>query len=806
MKKYLCLVIVWCITAYAKAAQPVNQEICYTAKGANEVNIVWGINNWQCPDKNQLPPGSYIKDNLVHTYMIEKEEGVFSVNLQVAPGTIIDYVFWITKGPLDVHTDIWDANIAPQKDYHTLAANDNTTIISSHSVIKPKQQLSLLDYAGTLFFVMIILTAGFYALKQYRLKTAALNPGPYKIVLGSGGVILLILFLVRATVSLLGWDLYYEPLEFMPKFLWSGYYDHLYVVSVTLLFVLLLFLFRKFPFVQKTLVFGFIVIGLISVVAGILNIRVVDMLGKPFNYRWFYYSGFLNSNDSKAALANNISLAYVFNVTIICISTVMAGIIAIYFIEWFLQKYKLKKIALISFIGLNIGYVVAAQISMKNYKWDYDKLANPVVAFLESVSPFGENPALYTMEVPDSLNMFTESKAKNVSCFERPSEKIKNVIVLVLESTPAEYIQPYDNKFKITPRLEEYLSQSIVFDNMYAHAPATNKSMVSLLASVYPWLSYASITQDHPDINAPTISSELKKQGYRTAFFNSGDNRFQKANEFLSHRRFDEIKDCKSLLCNDRFADQNNDWVGLDGINDECAGDAMLAWIKQAPDKPFFAMVWTYQTHYPYYATETKKEYVTHDSVLNRYLNAVNHSDMVLGNILDDLKQNGLFESTLVVVVGDHGEAFGRHNQTTHASKIYEENMHIPFILINPAFKSERRTEIGGMVDVAPTIMAMLGYPASEKWQGQCLFTTVNNRRTYFYCPWSDYLFGYREGDKKYIYNATKNLTEIYDLKNDPYETRNLATPEELVVCHQKLAAWVQYQNKFMDDLFAAKK
>jgi lipoteichoic acid synthase len=215
--------------------------------------------------------------------------------------------------------------------------------------------------------------------------------------------------------------------------------------------------------------------------------------------------------------------------------------------------------------------------------------------------------------------------------------------------------------------------------------------------------------------------------------------------------------------------------------------------------------MWTYQTHYPYYASGQQKNYTPNDSTLNRYLNAVNHSDLVLGKIMEELKRTGLFESTLVVVIGDHGEAFGEHDQITHASKIYEENLHIPFILINPAFKGERKTEIGGMVDVAPTIMNVLGFGSPKQWQGESLFVLHPNKRTYFFCPWSDYLFGYREGNKKYIYNATKDKTEIYDLEKDPNEKNNIAASENILLTHQKLAAWVQYQDKFMNDILNLK-
>mgnify|MGYP000088298623 CR=1 FL=1 len=805
MKKAMLLIFLLTALFCVAQDQPVNQEIRYVAKHASEVYLVWGVNNWQVMDKDELPPGSYIKDDLVHTLMTEKESGVFSVDIKVKSGTMIDYTFWITKGPRGVPSDVWDTNTQPQKDYHTMAINDNIAMIDSKKEIQPKQQLTLLNFAWPLLIGILIMALVFYIVKKYRFKGLRLNPGPLKIILGGGGITLAVLLLIRASVSLMSWKLYYQPIEFFPQVLYAGFYDHLYVISYTLFFVLLVFLFKKRRKVQYVFVSMAILVNFISIIAGILNIRMMETMGKPFNFRWLYYSGFLKSSEAKSAMASNISMEYILNVVAVCCAAVIAGVLIVYAIEWFMQKVRIRKVAFVIFVLVNLCYVFFAKRAISVQNWEYDRLANPVTAFLESISPFTKIPQLYTMNVPDSLRTFGNIKA-DYKMPEGFPAKIRNVLVVVLESTPAEYLQPYDTLYNLTPELKKQLTNAIVFDNIYAHAPATNKSMVSLLGSVYPWLSYESLTQEHPNINIPTLSSKLKDKGYRTAFFNSGDSRFQKADEFLSFRKFDEMKDCKNLPCKLQFSEQGNKWDPLDGIDDECAADALITWMKKDRSKPFFGMLWTYQTHYPYYPGKEEKDYVIYDTVLNRYMNAVNHSDMVLGKILKQLKANGLSKSTLVVVVGDHGEAFGRHDQITHGSKIYEENLHIPLIFINPGFKAERKEQIGGMIDVAPTIMAMIGSEGAEEWQGENLFSPVRNNRTYFFCPWSDYLYGYREGNKKYIYNASKDLTEIYDLKKDPFETQNIATPSETEICHAKLAAWIQYHNKFMNAALAPKK
>ncbi|MGZ4041813.1 MAG: LTA synthase family protein [Bacteroidia bacterium] len=778
----------------------VKQEIRYHCKEATEVYLVWGINNWIKQEQGLWPEGTYEKDGLLSTPMKFKD-GVFSIELKAKPNTIIDYVFWITKGPKNIPCDIWDVNRLPQKDYHSGMFNDNITLINSKMEVKPKQVLSILDYSGWLLIITGFIFLATYLLKKYFYKGYWIKPKLSRIILSVGFVVFLCHIFCRASVAKLSWDLYYEPFRNFTKVLWTGYYDFQYVIALTLFFFGLNYVLRNFPRIQKTNFIVFISLCFLSVITGILNIKIVETIGKPFNYRWFYYSGFLNSADSKAAVATNVTASYILGIIYIAFASILISVLIIYFLEFILLKFKLRKVALVLFISINLGYLLKANSELKGYKMNYDLVANPVGAFIESVSPFNSDPELFTMDIPHNLEFV--KPCNKTSWLASDVSKIKNVILLVLESTPAEYVHPYDSKYKATPTLEKYSANSIVFENIYAHAPATNKSMVCLLGSVYPWLSYTSITQEHPGVILPTISSELQKKGYRTAFFNSADNDFQRAGEFLANRRFDKVKDRKNLDCSLHFEETDHKHEALDGVDDECTANELMAWVNNKENKPFFGVMWTYQTHYPYYTVGKRKVFSESDTLLNRYLNAVNHSDAVLANILENLKSNNLYESTLIVVVGDHGEAFGRHNQFTHASKIYEENVHIPCMFINPAFNGERRNITGGSVDIAPTIMELLKQPVPEEWQGNSLFTKQYNDRTYFFCPWSDYLFGFKEGDMKYIFNATKNISEIYNIKNDPFEMINLfpGSGDNIKISQQKLAAWAQYQDKYMKKL-----
>lgn len=808
MKKVICILLVlFHNVSVAEAKDNVyseslnsTQEIRYVSSEATQVYFVWGMNNWSIPSEDCRPKGSFIKDYLVYTPM-EKTSYGFFIRLKVPSGTLIDYVFYIKTGPAGKLVEVWDTNVGSSSDYHLLAVNDNIVVINSLVNVMPKVPLTILDFSipflslsATLFFLLL-------GLRTFRFGNIPVFAGPVKIVVASAIILSCMLILIRSSVTGECWGLYLHPVDYYPKVLWSGFYDVIYVLTITSIFLLLFRLFKEQKRIRYFLCFLFGFVSFFSLIAGILNIKMIEAIGKPFNYPWLYYSDFLKSADAQSAVFENISFEYILQILMICAAAFFLVMIIIMVADLLVQRLRMRNILSYSILCLSALYVIFGPAVMQRSFIEYDRLANPIVAFAGSINPFSEDPELFTMKIDDSLKFDPYTKERK----ELPEtvSDIRNVIVFVMESTPAEYLAPYSAEYKITPELEKHLSESVVFDNIYAHAPATNNSMVSILGSIYPWVSYNSLTKEYPDIVLPTISAELKKKGYRTAFFNSADNRFQKAGEFLANRDFDDIRDCNTLNCDAHFEVDDEKWDFLNGKDDECTAEDLIGWIMEDNKKPFFTMMWTYQTHYPYFFSGDQKIYSPHDPVLNRYLNAVHHSDMVLGKLLNALKQNGLYQSTLVVVIGDHGEAFGRHGQTTHASGIYEENLHVPCILINPSFKGEHQTGLGGLVDIAPTIMSQLGYSSASQWQGKDLFTATENDRVYFFTPWSDYLFGYRERNNKFIYNATQNKSEMYDLKNDPHETNNIAFkfPKEMNLSHKRLAGWVQSLDQHMSKL-----
>lgn len=598
---------------------------------------------------------------------------------------------------------------------------------------------------------------------------------------------------------------------FIIQVLMAGYYDLLYVVLITLIFLSCLLPIRRNLNAQRLVYSIYVGLAIISLVVALLNKIIVPMLGTPFNYQWLYYADFLRGPDVYSAISAHISWKFLLYVLEFSLAMMIASSFLFKAAGFLLKQHNLKYSVGIAIIIFPLLYFPLANRYIDKRDWNIPKLENPIISFFQSIVGSRSVPKLFNMKVSigyEDFKMVHNHSLDNSLKLSSDHREVRNIIIFVLESVPAEYISEQGMFSRaITPELNKYRNQSAFFNNIYTHAPATNKSLISMLCSIYPWVSYASLTREYPAINVTSLSSVLKQYGYRTGYFNSGDNRFHNAERFLHRLDFDRIEDYRILRCERQgFIVKGKKWDSPNGTDDECIVDSFIEWWREDEQRPFFAMLWTYQTHYPYFVSSEEIDFEVKSVRFNRYLNAVHHIDKALGNLLNWLELKNLMESTLIVVVGDHGEAFGRHNQFGHAWKIYEENVNVPLILISrKLFSGQEYSTVGGLVDLAPTIMDIINIPMSPKWQGHSLFSNHRTGRVYFFSPWSDYLFGYREGDLKFIFNASNNTNEIYDLQKDPQEVSNLAEqlPDFIREGIQRLAAWIQFQDKFVQKLIS---
>jgi arylsulfatase A-like enzyme len=773
-------------------------EIQYYVQGVEKVFLTWGINDWKFYEG--APKGTFKVRKTMRTPMVKTGDH-YTVKIEIPAGNTISYGFIASKhvGPFGIETRYWDLNKgADNKFYHVYT--NSSQVVKIKSAIDfdaPEGSISFSRYSKLILFSFLGLAGLIFVLRKFYYKSA---PRPFdqaaffvalSISLAAG------LIFTRLYSAGLLFPFLLKPISTLPDFFSASWSDMKFAALLTIIFGGLFFVFKKG---RKFILGLFALLVLLAFIAALLNIKVTEMLGRPFNYQWLYYSDFLKSIDASKAIGANISSSYLYGCGMLLMGYVIIGWLG------FMLYQKWPRVA---WLVLPVIFA-AAFISALSNPLPAAKTANPITYFIASVFEVDEmtstdagaaSSSEFDIKHSDSLSAAYANQLKKGA--------IKNMIVLVLESTPAEYIGVYKNTIKATPFMDSMQRHSLVFENIYAHTPATNKSMISILCSQYPNLSFKSITREYPDMDMPSLTSELKKHQYRSLFLNSGDNRFQNAEGFLQHRGFNEVLDFRTNQCSAVFADKRYSNKNYDGVDDSCLSVRFFDWYQKDTQTPFFAMLWTFQTHYPYFNAGTTVDFNTGNPSLDKYLNALRRADETLQQLVDGLKKRGLLESTLIVVTGDHGEAFGRHNQTTHASNIYEENLHVPLLFINPVlFSGERVNTVGGISDIAPSIFSVLGKPAPEQWQGESLFSVNRRKAVYFFSPYSDFLFGLREDKYKLIFNASDNSFKLFDLEKDPYETTDIQEQHPAFVqeANKKLRAWMKYQNNYMAKKMGDKK
>jgi len=161
-------------------------------------------------------------------------------------------------------------------------------------------------------------------------------------------------------------------------------------------------------------------------------------------------------------------------------------------------------------------------------------------------------------------------------------------------------------------------------------------------------------------------------------------------------------------------------------------------------------------------------------------------------------------DKTLVILTADHGESFFEHGQRAHSTMSYEEVIHVPLIVRYPRREPERVEVPVGLIDVAPTILRFAGIEVPTWYEGRDLFSSSGRARRPIFTETQrtapgPIFFNYAmiDGDWKLIYDFVANTFELYNLKDDPRERRNLIeiNREKAAELNHMLTRWIDVQS-----------
>jgi arylsulfatase A-like enzyme/Tfp pilus assembly protein PilF len=350
-----------------------------------------------------------------------------------------------------------------------------------------------------------------------------------------------------------------------------------------------------------------------------------------------------------------------------------------------------------------------------------------------------------------------------------------NLVVITLDTTRADRLGPYGYANAGTPNLEALAHDGVLFEHATTAAPITLPAHSSLFTGRFPPQHGVRDNGGYfLSDNEQTLAETLKARGYATGGFIAAyvlDSKWGIAQGFDTY--FDDFDLSKyKVFSMGAIQRPGNEVV-----------DHALPWIDQHRTSPFFAWVHLYDAHTPYAPPEPFKSRFPG----NPYQGEISFADSQVGRVVQFLRDRGILDRTVIVVMGDHGESLGDHGEDGHGFFIYESVTHVPLFIRAPfsAMQGRRVADPVRSVDVMPTVLDLLGLPkpAGVTIDGQSMAPLMTGARAELgleayaeavyplhHFGWSD-LRALRQGRFKLI---AAPRPELYDLQDDPREENNL--------------------------------
>jgi arylsulfatase A-like enzyme/Flp pilus assembly protein TadD len=379
--------------------------------------------------------------------------------------------------------------------------------------------------------------------------------------------------------------------------------------------------------------------------------------------------------------------------------------------------------------------------------------------------------------------------------------------LITIDTLRADHVGCYGAQTVKTPTLDALAHDGVVFERALSQVPLTWPSHAVILTGTYPFQNGVQDFTGQPLAQQfRTVAQAFQQAGYATGAVVSA---FVLDRSWGLARGFDFYDDAFSA---ETFEKKET------GLVDRRAGESVahaIAWLKKTPRRPFFLWLHLYDPHSPYDPPEPYlSEYRSH-----LYDGEIAYADHELGNLMAWLKQNHLYDSSLIVALSDHGESLGEHGEDEHGFFVYNATVHVPLIVKPPAgsgIAAGRRGEPVETTAVAPTLLQLAGVKDSvdsvdsiyAQFQSHALLGTGSGTNqaggqaasqtakdpaySETFYPFSS--FGWSplhalESERFHFIEAPK--PELYDLESDPGETRNIAAqqPATVAVLREKLQA-----------------
>ncbi len=365
-----------------------------------------------------------------------------------------------------------------------------------------------------------------------------------------------------------------------------------------------------------------------------------------------------------------------------------------------------------------------------------------------------------------------------------------NVVLVFMESSYNKHLSLFGGDEETQPLLSKYKDRMELFPNFFSNFAGSIQARFAAFTSLYPVRDFNKFTRDRVPVKS--VFEALHDHGYNCSLFYSSYFDYTGFGDFLRNRGLDEMYDTDSMP--GRRTTDRISW----GLREEETLGAMRSHISQCATngQRFFLTYVPAAPHYPYDSVPAafhKYKLGALGDFTPSYLNELLYIDYVLAGILDQLKDSGLLDKTLVIITDDHGEMTGDHGGPIgHGWVVTPELANAPLIIMDPEKTGYRLNyTAGSQVDLLPTILDLLRIPlpAGQLYQGRSLYGPQrDDNRIAYLNSYEDYgiltgnrvVTGSRKAEESSKSGVARSAFQISNLGGKTSFTRNDNQPDHL--------------------------
>ncbi len=364
----------------------------------------------------------------------------------------------------------------------------------------------------------------------------------------------------------------------------------------------------------------------------------------------------------------------------------------------------------------------------------------------------------------------------------KPSQSFqkRNLIIVVEESLGAQFVGSLGGK-SLTPNIDQWRSKSWFFENLYATGTRSARGLEAITTGFLPSPARPVLKLPKAQGNFFSLAGLLSDYGYESSFIYGGESHFDNMKGFFLNNGFDLTIDQND------YADPS--FVGNWGVSDEDLFNQALNYLQTEPGQPKFSLIFTSTNHTPFEFPDGKIElYEEPKQTVN---NAVKYADYALGKFLHELESSGIMKNSVVMVVADHDA------RVWGDSLVPIEHFHIPGFIISPDIEPKIDSTLVSQIDLAPTLLSLLGIDHQVPMLGHDLTQLPANYQGRAIMQYGDNQ-AYWDGQEVVILRPNlQPITYPYSDGHFGKESAHDTEQELLALAYAQFASWAYDKQKY---------